>query len=105
LLNSAPVDFIGLCSTCNNNDNNAMPNCGLRMRRGFDAIFCELFDTYSEKDPGSRKDRWDNSRPKTKKSGMTSSNNLKGLCINCEHRESCLLPKPDGGVWHCEEYE
>jgi len=28
-----------------------------------------------------------------------------GLCVNCEHRETCTYPKPEGGVWHCEEYE
>jgi len=27
-----------------------------------------------------------------------------GLCVNCEDRETCVYPKPDGGVWHCEEY-
>lgn len=28
-----------------------------------------------------------------------------GLCVNCDHRESCTLPRPVGGVWHCEEYQ
>jgi hypothetical protein len=28
-----------------------------------------------------------------------------GLCVNCEHRQSCTHPKPEGGVWHCENYE
>ena len=28
-----------------------------------------------------------------------------GLCVNCEHRETCTFPRPEGGVWHCEEYE
>jgi hypothetical protein len=28
-----------------------------------------------------------------------------GLCVNCEHRETCTYPRPEGGVWHCEEYE
>jgi len=27
-----------------------------------------------------------------------------GLCVNCAKREVCLLPKSEGGVWHCEEY-
>jgi hypothetical protein len=26
------------------------------------------------------------------------------LCINCANRFDCLLPKSEGGVWHCEEY-
>ena len=29
----------------------------------------------------------------------------KGLCVNCESRETCTYRKPEGGVWHCEEYE
>jgi hypothetical protein len=27
-----------------------------------------------------------------------------GLCVNCEHRETCTYPRPEGGVWRCEEY-
>jgi hypothetical protein len=29
---------------------------------------------------------------------------LAGLCVNCERRADCTLPRPAGGVWHCEEY-
>ena len=29
---------------------------------------------------------------------------VKGLCINCANRNSCQFVKPEGGVWHCEEY-
>ena len=29
----------------------------------------------------------------------------KGLCENCDDREVCVYPKPEGGVWHCEEYK
>ena len=31
-------------------------------------------------------------------------NSFKGLCRNCENRETCLLPKSEAGVMHCEEY-
>ena len=27
-----------------------------------------------------------------------------GLCVTCEHRETCVFPRPLGGVWHCEEF-
>jgi len=27
-----------------------------------------------------------------------------GLCSNCENRRACGFPRPEGGVWHCEEY-
>lgn len=29
---------------------------------------------------------------------------FKGLCLNCANRHTCLLPRSEGGVWHCEEY-
>jgi len=29
----------------------------------------------------------------------------KGLCKNCKKKETCILPKPEAGIWHCEEYE
>jgi len=28
----------------------------------------------------------------------------KGLCVNCAYRDACLLPRSEGGVWHCEKY-
>lgn len=28
----------------------------------------------------------------------------KGLCETCEGKLSCTYPKPEGGVWHCEEF-
>ncbi|MBW2263225.1 MAG: hypothetical protein JRG91_14745 [Deltaproteobacteria bacterium] len=27
-----------------------------------------------------------------------------GLCVNCEDRETCTFPRPEGGVWRCNEY-
>ena len=29
----------------------------------------------------------------------------KDLCKNCKKNETCQLPKPEGGIWHCEDYE
>lgn len=40
-----------------------------------------------------------NSRGPAKKAGI-----FVGLCANCANRETCLIPKSEGGVWHCEEY-
>ena len=28
-----------------------------------------------------------------------------GLCSNCDNRRTCTFPKPEDGVWHCEEYQ
>ncbi len=32
------------------------------------------------------------------------SNEYRGLCKNCKHREMCSFVKPEAGVWCCEEY-
>jgi hypothetical protein len=29
---------------------------------------------------------------------------FRGLCINCDVRHTCMFPRPEEGVWHCEEY-
>lgn len=33
------------------------------------------------------------------------SGEFKGLCVSCQNRKTCIYPKPEGGVWHCEECE
>jgi hypothetical protein len=32
-------------------------------------------------------------------------NKYTGLCSTCENSETCTFQKPEGGVWHCEEYK
>jgi hypothetical protein len=27
-----------------------------------------------------------------------------GLCKNCAKRDTCKIPKSEGGVWHCKHY-
>lgn len=52
----------------------------------------------------------DNSSPKKgTRAGFSAeekdSDNYKGLCRNCKKQKTCKLPKPEGGVWRCEDYE
>lgn len=42
---------------------------------------------------------------KPKSDAPREAADLKGLCMNCENRFDCTLPRPPGGVWHCEEYK
>ena len=28
----------------------------------------------------------------------------KGLCVNCDHRETCPKADLEGGFWDCEDY-
>ncbi len=36
--------------------------------------------------------------------GEYGGHRLAGLCSNCEFRDACIYPEPEGGVWRCEEY-
>ena len=36
---------------------------------------------------------------------INDGTNYTGLCVNCVHRDTCTLPKCEGGKVHCEEYE
>ena len=40
---------------------------------------------------------------KTRSKGKELSK-YKGLCRYCKNREFCTLPRPEGGVWICDEY-
>jgi len=92
----AVVEFtpVGLCSTCNNST-----TCVHREYRGRDAQFCEMFDcSNGASHPPSVGLVTPTMRDASEQAG------LKGLCVNCENRETCTLPRAETGVWHCEEY-
>lgn len=36
---------------------------------------------------------------------VTDSSQYKGLCSNCDKRNSCVYVDKEGGVWHCNEYQ
>lgn len=55
---------------------------------------------------GSRKDgrdRLPNDRARSR-GRSRDAGECKGLCVSCANRETCLFPRAEGGVWHCEEY-
>lgn len=93
------LDYISLCSSCRHNT-----ACTFQEDRQTPAFFCEEFEI----DP----------RPLTKKAGIEivesgpsaaagkdDSSEFIGLCSNCDNRKTCEYPKPEGGIWHCEEYQ
>jgi hypothetical protein len=88
----------GLCMTCNN-----QPTCYYHARRG-PALFCELFDNYV---PPAVRTFHEEPSLLEKQSGPPQpvEEKLVGLCMNCDHRKSCMHDKPASGVWHCEDYE
>jgi len=95
---SGNVEYGGLCSTCKN-----APDCTFPRDPHKPVLHCEEFDT-GEPSPmkTTRKDRSPPTQLYAAKD--TGSTKFMGLCSNCEDRETCIFPKPEGGIWHCEEY-
>jgi len=97
MLSSEKIHSPGLCSTCNNAD-----TCVYRAKRGYDAVYCENYDGFFVPSTGAKGDK--GAVPEGLTKSPAESKPLKGLCVNCANRDNCTLPKPEGGVWHCEEY-
>ena len=85
------VQSIGICTTCNHID-----DCLFRLRNGRPVWFCEEFDNYVEPMFAVL--------PEETRVEPNGRVKFMGLCLNCEDRLTCTYPKPDGGVWRCEEY-
>ena len=68
--------------------------------------FCENFDYRTSPQAAENKRIYSEERSSqySKPSIEAISGRMKGLCINCDNRASCLFPIVEGGVWHCEEY-
>ncbi len=86
------VPVKGLCVTCNH-----IEDCLPRVE-GKAIWFCEEFDDSSIQS---------NLKPAMQNGATTQQVKQEkrlGLCMNCENAENCQLPRPEGGVWYCEEY-
>jgi hypothetical protein len=97
---AAAQTFTGLCATCND-----AADCVYRKRRGVDALFCELFNGQAVSgNESSAGDAATEVVVAPEQPQVFDIRELKGLCVNCAYRDVCKLPRPRGGVWHCEEY-
>jgi hypothetical protein len=92
----------GLCLTCDH-----ARNCTYPRHVDSSVWQCEEFEAYDM--PVERTTVEDFLTSVSAKAQVAVSNNgkgeLKGLCLNCENRKTCIFPKPEEGVWRCEEYE
>jgi len=90
-----------LCSTCVHAD-----TCVRRAGQDGPVWYCEEFDDYQPPISGNVRGATDQSGPASKKPGSDESgcDQSLGLCCNCKNRDTCTYPRPNGGVWHCEDY-
>jgi len=96
-------EYRGLCVSCKN-----ASNCTYLKDARQPIWQCAEFEGYPPQVGPVKKTNKDNSQqsdiPAGSKNKEKESNHYLGLCKNCENRETCTFPKPEGGVWHCEEY-
>ena len=95
---SENMRYLGLCSTCRN----ALA-CTFPRDPNKPVFYCEDFEiekTSSIKTLGKKQ------LPATGPAAAKDKDSTKfiGLCSDCENRRTCAFPKPEGGIWHCEEY-
>jgi hypothetical protein len=86
----------GLCRTCGH-----APDCGYIRNSEQPVVFCEEFDSSTL--PMAEDTQPEASAPTA--ADMRLWDEYKGLCMNCDTRETCAIRKPETGIWHCEEYK
>lgn len=95
------TEYLGLCSCCS-----CAPACTYPRDSGRPLLECDEFDGIS---PPLNKMMKRMEKPSVNRfSGpipdAQSLSILRGLCAYCDRLNTCTYPKPEGGVWHCEEY-
>ena len=86
--------YNGICSTCKHVSTCTL--CGDPRRPLF---YCEEFDIEVTTAPRTA---MGHTEPHAREAEDSSTSI--GLCIDCENVRTCTFQKPEGGVWHCEEY-
>lgn len=89
------VEYNDLCTTCN-----CAPKCISRKNIIRPVYFCENYDDFVPQKPVEVE-----VGPPPRSMTEKAIQKFYGLCVNCSHRNTCAFPKPEGGIWHCEEYE
>ena len=87
-----------LCSNCEND-----PDCNFKKNFQKPSFYCEEFEVAAcPPVETTKKAKSVAGKPINVKD--EDSGKLTGLCSNCDNRRTCTFPKPEGGIWHCEEY-
>lgn len=91
---AAPVQ--GICTSCKH-----MATCIYMKELPRPVLSCDLFEGYAvQKSEPVLRNAGNGRLPRS-----SDTRKFTGLCASCQKIETCIYPKPEGGVWHCEEYE
>jgi hypothetical protein len=96
---SGNMEYRGLCSTCRN-----APTCTFPRDPSKPTFYCEQFET--DKPPPIKTTLKEELPSRELRAGEEKDlTKFIGLCSNCDNRRACTFPRPEGGIWHCEEYQ
>ena len=96
---SEPSRNRGLCFLCKIESTCTFPKDPERL-----GLYCEEFVPYESRPMKIKDDKISSSPSEGRSESEEETSKYKGLCSNCEIRETCQFPKPIWGVWHCGEY-
>ncbi len=86
----------GLCSTCSH-----APHCTYPRDPQRAVMHCDEFEGI---ELGPAKPPAQKTQPAAS-AAVPQAVEYKGLCGNCDNHDGCTYPRPERGVWHCEEYQ
>ena len=93
------MKYRGICFTCKN-----APGCTFPRDSQKPVLYCEEFEV--DTCPSVKTTGIDKSPATTSVDAEDEdSGKFIGICSNCDNRRTCVFPKPEGGIWHCEEYQ
>jgi len=90
------LEVSGLCVNCN-----AAENCMHLKNCTKPVQFCEEFCEVGPRTQTMFRKVAPQLTPREERKGPIG---LKGLCVNCDFRETCTHAQAESGVWHCENY-
>ena len=93
---------LGICTSCSNRETCVFP------RPQTVLLNCDELDYPSGESclsaPIPKNEVKLASAPNGETNSAAEAGGFLGLCSTCDIRGKCLFPKPEGGVWHCEEF-
>ncbi len=93
--------YLGLCSYCK-----SAPICTFTRDPNRPICECDEFGGFTYASVGIPNQRNISLKhfPKNPLPSEDPFHHHRGLCSDCEERATCIYPKPEGGVWHCDEF-
>lgn len=84
----------GICPTCG-----SFPECTYIVNADKPLFECDYFDRGASAQPVNIK-----IVTTRKKDGNNGSNGIAGICTDCQKHTACDFPKPELGIWECNNY-